>query len=123
MAGRAVRDERLPGARFDDDDRDQRCILCRTRVRQRRKGGAAIMNTNFSRRRVLRGMMGGGAVTLALPFLDCFLNTNGTALAGGRPLPVRFGTWNWGLGMNSQRWVPTKLGTDYDLLPELKYIE
>jgi len=81
------------------------------------------MSMNFNRRRVLRGMMGGGAVTLALPFLDCFLNTNGTALAGGRPLPVRFGTWNWGLGMNSQRWVPTKLGADYDLLPELKYIE
>jgi hypothetical protein len=81
------------------------------------------MTIDFSRRRVLRGVMGGGAVTLALPFLDCMLNINGTALAGGRPLPVRFGTWNWGLGMNSQRWVPTKLGPDYDLLPELKYIE
>ena len=74
------------------------------------------MNNDFSRRRVLRGMLSGGAVTLALPFLDCMLNTNGTALAGGRPLPVRFGTWNWGLGMNSQRWVPTKIGADYDLL-------
>ena len=81
------------------------------------------MNKDFTRRRVLRGMLGGSAVTLSLPFLDCMLNTSGTALAGGRPLPVRFGTWNWGLGMNSQRWVPTKLGTDYDLLAELKYIE
>ena len=55
------------------------------------------MNKDLTRRRILRGMVGGGAVTLGLPFLDCMLNTNGTALAGGRPLPVRFGTWNWGL--------------------------
>jgi hypothetical protein len=80
------------------------------------------MNKDFTRRRMLRGMLGGGAVTLGLPFLDCMLNTNGTALAGGRPLPIRFGTWNWGCGMNPQRWVPTKTGADYDLGPELKYI-
>ena len=55
------------------------------------------MTIDFNRRRLLRGMLGGGAVTLALPFLDCMLNSNGTALAGGRPLPIRFGTWNWGL--------------------------
>jgi hypothetical protein len=82
-----------------------------------------MSSVNFSRRRILRGMLGGGAVTLALPFLDCFLNTNGTALADGRPLPIRFGTWNWGCGMNPQRFVPTKTGADWELLPELKYIE
>jgi len=80
------------------------------------------MKTGFNRRGVLRGMLGGGAVTVALPFLDCFLNANGTALAAGRPLPVRFGTWNWGCGMNPQRWVPTKTGTDFELGDELKYI-
>jgi Protein of unknown function (DUF1552) len=84
---------------------------------------ADFSRRNIGRRRVLRGMMGGGAVMVALPFLDCALNTNGTALAAGRPLPVRFGTWNWGCGMNPQRFVPTKTGADYDLLPELKYIE
>ena len=58
---------------------------------------------SLSRRRVLRGMLNGGVVTLGLPLLNCFLNTNGTALAAtGAPLPVRFGTWFWGLGMNSQ---------------------
>ena len=52
-----------------------------------------------TRRRALRAMFGGGAVTLALPFLDCFLNENGTALAAtGAPLPTRFGTWYWGMG-------------------------
>ena len=48
-----------------------------------------------TRRRFLRGVLGGAAVTVAMPFLDCFLNTNGTALAGGAPLPTRFGTWFW----------------------------
>lgn len=38
---------------------------------------------NLNRRRVLRGMLNGGAVTIALPLLNCFLNDNGTALASG----------------------------------------
>jgi hypothetical protein len=80
------------------------------------------MKSSIKRRQLLRGMMGGAGVTVALPFLECFLNANGTALASGRPLPVRFGTWNWGCGMNPQRWIPTKIGKDYDLPPELKYI-
>jgi hypothetical protein len=55
-------------------------------------------NDTVSRRRVLRGMLGGTAVYVGLPFLDCMLNGSGTALAAGAPLPVRFGTWFWGLG-------------------------
>src|SRR5262245_4120390 len=50
------------------------------------------------RRSVLRGMLKGAAVTVGIPFLDCFLNDNGTALASGAALPVRFGSWFWGLG-------------------------
>src|SRR5690348_7733957 len=57
------------------------------------------------RRRVLRGLLGGGAVGVALPFLDCFLNEAGTAFASGAPLPVRFGTWFWGLGHTPGRSV------------------
>ena len=56
----------------------------------------------LSRRRILRGMMNGAAVTVALPFLDCFLNGNGNALASGAPMPVRFGTWLWGCGVATQ---------------------
>jgi hypothetical protein len=37
----------------------------------------------LNRRRVLRGMLNGGAVTIGIPLLNCFLNTNGTALADG----------------------------------------
>jgi Protein of unknown function (DUF1552) len=78
------------------------------------------MTKRISRRTVLRGMLGGAAVSVGLPLLDCFLNGNGTALAQGSPLPVRFGTWFWGCGMNPDRWVPTKEGADYDLSPELE---
>jgi len=46
-----------------------------------------------TRRRVLKGMLGGAAVTVGLPYLDCFLNTNGSALAAtGQALPVVYGT-------------------------------
>jgi Protein of unknown function (DUF1552) len=75
---------------------------------------------SLSRRRVLRGMLNGGVVTLGLPILNCFLNDNGTAFAAtGAPLPVRFGTWFWGLGMNSQVFVPKTVGANFDLLEEL----
>jgi hypothetical protein len=74
------------------------------------------MNTmNASRRNVLRGMMGGAAVSVGLPFLDCFLNTNGTALASGAPLPVAFGTFFWGCGLNPGRWEPKTVGANYDM--------
>ena len=52
------------------------------------------------RRTVLRGLFQGASVAVALPYLDCFLNDNGTLLAAeGVPLPTRFGTWFWGLGV------------------------
>ncbi len=73
----------------------------------------------LGRRRFLRGMLNGGVVTLGLPLLDCFLNDNGTALANGAPLPVRFGTWFWGLGMNARVFVPSKVGPGFELPEEL----
>lgn len=80
------------------------------------------MSAIFNRRMALRGMLGGTALTVGLPLLDCFLNTNGTALASGEQIPVRFGTWFWGCGVNPQRWVPNRTGANYDLPAELKYI-
>ncbi|MGI9205149.1 MAG: DUF1552 domain-containing protein [Woeseiaceae bacterium] len=75
--------------------------------------------SKLSRRRVLRGMLNGSAVTIALPLLDCFLNENGTALASGAPIPQRFGTWSWGLGMSEAIFVPKKTGLNFDLPPEI----
>lgn len=56
------------------------------------------MNEPLSRRRVLRGALSGVAFSVGLPILECHLNGHGTAFAQGAALPVRFGTWFWGLG-------------------------
>ena len=74
----------------------------------------------LNRRTALRGLMQGAAVIVGLPLLDMFLDGNGEAFAStGAPLPIRFGTWFWGLGVNPPRWFPTKVGADYDLKVEL----
>ncbi|MDX2145565.1 MAG: DUF1552 domain-containing protein [Rhodospirillaceae bacterium] len=59
---------------------------------------SVLLKKAFGRRELLRGTMGGAAITVALPFLDCFLDNHGTALASGAPIPVRFGTWFWAMG-------------------------
>jgi Protein of unknown function (DUF1552) len=77
--------------------------------------------SKLSRRRVLRGMMGGAAITVGLPFLDCFLDSNGAALAAtGAPLPVCFGTWFYGCGLNPGRWEPKTAGPNYEFGVELQ---
>jgi hypothetical protein len=60
---------------------------------------------------------------MGLPLLDCFLNANATALAQGAPLPLRFGAWMWGCGMNPDRWTPATEGTGYDLPIELQALD
>lgn len=77
------------------------------------------MSKRWNRRQVLKGMLRGSAVTVALPLLDIFLDGNGMAYASGAPLPTRFGTWFWGCGVNAHRWIPDRVGGDYDLKDEL----
>jgi uncharacterized protein DUF1552 len=77
----------------------------------------------LSRRRVLKGMLNGAAVTVGLPLLDCLLCDSGKALASGAPLPQRFVTWFWGLGGNSSVFIPKKTGAGYDLPEELLPLE
>ena len=77
------------------------------------------MTKRFDRRTLLRGTLAGGAVSMGIPLLDCFLNCNGTALAQGAPLPLRFGVWMWGCGMNPERWTPSATGEGWALSPEL----
>lgn len=64
-----------------------------------------------SRRSLLRGAFAGSLVSVGLPFLDCMLNESGTALAAGGQLPVRFGTWFWGLGHTPGHGVEEKAAT------------
>jgi hypothetical protein len=74
----------------------------------------------INRRSFLRGSLHGAAVSVALPFLDVFLNSNGDAMAAtGAPMPQRFGTWFFGCGMNPVRWDPAEEGVNWALTPEL----
>jgi hypothetical protein len=75
--------------------------------------------SKLSRRRFLRGTLGGAAVSVGLPLLDVFLNDSGTALASGAPIPFRFGTWSWGLGMSESIFVPKRTGANFDLPEEV----
>jgi hypothetical protein len=78
---------------------------------------------DWTKRSLLRGIVGGSAVAVGLPLLDLFLDSNGEALAAtGAPIPTRFGTWFWGCGVNAARWFPSKVGRDYDLKEELRPI-
>lgn len=74
------------------------------------------VSQSLGRRKVLRGL---GGITAGLPLLDCFLNTNGTALANGQPLPLVFGVWFWGCGLNPGRWEPKTTGKITELGPGL----
>ena len=77
--------------------------------------------TKFSRRSILRGTLAGGAIGVGLPALDMFLDVNGKAFADtGDKLPTRMGTYFWGLGLTPGRWVPKKVGADFDLMPEIE---
>ena len=76
-----------------------------------------------SRRGFLRGTLAGTAVGVGLPFLDVFLNGHGTALASGAPLPVRFGTWFWGLGHTRGRGMRALEGTEYEFIDECLALE
>lgn len=75
----------------------------------------------INRRSLVKGMLRGTGVAVALPFLDIFLDFNGEALAAtGQRIPVRFGTWIWGCGFSPPRWVPTSTGKDYVLPADLE---
>lgn len=77
------------------------------------------MKTLISRRTLLRGMLGGAAVSVGIPLLDIFLNTNGNALAQGQLIPPRFGLFFWGNGVHPERWVPQGTGVDWMLSEQL----
>jgi hypothetical protein len=78
-----------------------------------------MITTKIRRRTLLRGLLGGSAVSLALPTLDAMLNGNGTAFAqGGGPLPRRLGIFFWGNGVRLKFWTPATSPT-WQLTPSL----
>ncbi|HEY8254165.1 MAG TPA: hypothetical protein VIG39_05960, partial [Rhizomicrobium sp.] len=73
-----------------------------------------------TRRFLLRGLAGGSAAVMALPFLDCFLDSKGQALAAtGQKIPTRFGTFFWGCGLTKALYLPRNVGANYDDTPQL----
>ncbi len=73
----------------------------------------------LDRRTVLRGLLGGAAISIALPPLEAMMNRNGTAWAGGDSFPKRFGVFFWGNGVLPDRWVPTAEGASWQPSPLL----
>ena len=71
-----------------------------------RKNGRLVLD----RRSLLRGALGGVAVSLALPPLEAMFDLNGTAYALDGVLPKRFGLFFWGNGNRPDRWHPTGTG-------------
>ena len=73
-----------------------------------------------TRRFLLRGLYQGTATAVALPFLDCFLDSKGEALAAtGRAIPTRFGTFFWGCGLTKALFLPKSTGANYEDTPQL----
>jgi len=73
-----------------------------------------------TRRFLLRGLFQGSAAIVALPFLDCFLDSKGQALAAtGRAIPTRFGTFFWGCGLTKALYLPKSTGANYEDMPQL----
>src|SRR6185503_9564063 len=73
-----------------------------------------------TRRFLLRGLAGGSAAVMALPFLDCFLDSKGQALAAtGQKIPTRFGTFFWGCGLTKALYLPKSTGLNYEDTPQL----
>ncbi len=83
----------------------------------------------FNRRSILRGALGGAAVCVGVPTLDLFLDGHGKAYADGARLPVRFGTFFFGLGLTptvdgGSRWVPKETGdAQWTVTPQLQSLK
>ena len=80
----------------------------------------------LSRRTLLRGLMRGTAVGIALPALEAM---TGRGVAHAQASPDRFGVWFWGNGVKADRWVPTTTGAGWTpneatapLLPVRDYV-
>lgn len=77
------------------------------------------MRTSLSRRTMLRGVLGGATLAIALPRFEAMLNGNGTAYAAGEPLSKRFGIWAWSNGVHLPLWVPQQAGRTWELSEQL----
>lgn len=73
------------------------------------------MRKHLKRRTFLRGALGGGIATIALPPLDAMLNLEQTAFADGSTQPRRYVSWFYGNGFILNRFEPIGTGEDWQL--------
>jgi hypothetical protein len=66
-----------------------------------------------------RALLQGAGATIALPIFECMLNSHGTALAQGQPIPKRFVTWFFGNGVIRSKWTPATTGSNFALTEQL----
>lgn len=78
-----------------------------------------MKNTSLNRRTFLKGILAGATVSIGLPPLEAFMNSNGTAYASGSGFPKRFGLFYWGNGVHPDLWIPSDQGADWTLSQQL----
>jgi hypothetical protein len=66
-----------------------------------------------------RTFLRGAGACVALPMLEAMLNSNGTALAQGAPLPRRMVVWFFGNGVKRAQFYPSVTGANWTPSPEL----
>ncbi|MCH9684242.1 MAG: DUF1552 domain-containing protein [Deltaproteobacteria bacterium] len=69
----------------------------------------------LGRRTLLRGLVGGTAVSMGLPLLEAMTDHTAEARAGGDGLPRRLITFMFGNGVRLDRWIPSESGPGYSL--------
>jgi hypothetical protein len=74
----------------------------------------------ISRRTILRGILGGAAVSVGLPPLEAMFNLSGNAYAAGGGFPLRFGLFFWGNGNLPDKWTPVDEGAGWTLSEQLE---
>ncbi len=67
-----------------------------------------------------RALLQGTGATLALPILECMLNSNGTAFAQGMALPKRYVTFYWGNGVLRSTFQPSVTGGSWQLAQSMQ---
>ena len=82
-----------------------------------------IRRKPIDRRTLLKGILGGAAVTIALPPLEAFLGETRQASASSSSYPTRFGIFSWGNGVHPQHWIPDQVGQDWVAKDQLKPFE
>ena len=82
-----------------------------------------IRRKPLSRRTLLKGMLGGAAVSIALPPLEAFYGLTSSAYAVESNYPTRFGIFSWGNGVHPQHWIPDEVGAEWTAKVQLAPFE